>query len=93
MILEKLENNHHLTISKHQIKLNNILFYILKAYALLPMFAINSIGKKIAFLLKLFSYRKHTIENNLKMVFPNKSQQERNIIKTRFYNYFGHYLG
>ncbi|MGC6489882.1 MAG: lysophospholipid acyltransferase family protein [Flavobacteriales bacterium] len=92
MILEKLENNHRLTISKHQIKLNYILYYILKAYALLPMFAINSIGKKLAFLLKLFSYRKHTIENNLKMVFPNKSQQERTIIKTRFYNYFGHLL-
>ncbi len=50
------------------------------------------LGFKFTILLKLFSYRKKVIDNNLKNAFPDKDKSYLRNIKHQFYLYFGQLL-
>ena len=50
------------------------------------------LGFKLTILLKLFSYRKKVIDNNLKNAFPDKDKSSLRNIKHQFYLYFGQLL-
>ena len=56
------------------------------------MGVIYILGFKLTILLKLFSYRKKVIDNNLKNAFPDKDKSSLRNIKHQFYSYFGQLL-
>ena len=72
--------------------MNSFLLILLKFYARLPMGLIYILGFKLTILLKLFSYRKKVIDNNLKNAFPDKDKSYLRNIKHQFYSYFGQLL-
>ena len=47
------------------------------------------LGIKLAFILRIFAYRKKIIDNNLKNAFPKKENSALKKIKNQFYSYFG----
>ena len=47
------------------------------------------LGIKLAFILRIFAYRKKIIDNNLKTAFPKKENSALKKIKNQFYSYFG----
>jgi Kdo2-lipid IVA lauroyltransferase/acyltransferase len=66
-----------------------IIYPILYLFSLLPFFILYRISNFFAFLLfHVVKYRKDIILNNLKIAFPEKTEQERIKIAKKFYLYF-----
>ena len=66
-----------------------LIYGLLYAISLLPMFVLYGISNVIYVLLfYVFKYRKPLVKANLKIVFPNKSEAERLIIAKQFYKNF-----
>ena len=66
-----------------------IVYPLLYLFSLLPFFILYGISDFIAFLLhSVFKYRRDVVSSNLKIAFPKKSEEERNKIARKFYQYF-----
>jgi len=66
-----------------------ILFPFLYLVSLLPFRVLYSISDFIAFLLhRVFRYRKQVVLGNLRIAFPEKTEDERKKIAGKFYQYF-----
>jgi Kdo2-lipid IVA lauroyltransferase/acyltransferase len=66
-----------------------IIYPLLYLFSLLPFFVLYGISNFFAFLLfHVIKYRKDIVLNNLKIAFPEKSEQERIKIAKNFYLYF-----
>jgi len=66
-----------------------VVYYILYAFSLLPFFVLYGISDIGAFFLRVvFKYRRDVILNNLRLAFPEKTEQERKRIAAKFYQYF-----
>lgn len=66
-----------------------IVYPLLYLVSLLPFFILYGISDFVAFLLrKVIKYRKDIILNNLRIAFPEKTEEERRKIAHKFYQYF-----
>lgn len=66
-----------------------IIYPLLYLVSLLPFFILYGISDFIAFLLyHVFAYRKDVVLSNLRIAFPQKTEQERRQIAKKFYRYF-----
>ena len=66
-----------------------IVFPLLYVVSLLPFFILYWLSDGISFLLAhVFKYRKDVVLNNLKIAFPEKTDEERQVIARKFYTYF-----
>jgi Kdo2-lipid IVA lauroyltransferase/acyltransferase len=66
-----------------------IIYPLLYLFSLLPFFILYGISNFFAFLLfHVIKYRKDVVFSNLKIAFPEKSEQERIKIAKKFYLYF-----
>jgi Kdo2-lipid IVA lauroyltransferase/acyltransferase len=66
-----------------------IIYPILYLFSLLPFFILYGISDFFAILLSsVFKYRKDIVLNNLKIAFPEKTDEERKKIAKKFYQYF-----
>ena len=66
-----------------------IIFPLLYLFSLLPFFILYGISDFFAFLLfYVIKYRKAVVFNNLKIAFPEKTDEERIKITKKFYQYF-----
>jgi Kdo2-lipid IVA lauroyltransferase/acyltransferase len=66
-----------------------IIYPIVYLFSLLPFFILYGISDCIAFILfHIVKYRKGIVLNNLKIAFPEKTEQERIKIAKKFYQYF-----
>jgi Kdo2-lipid IVA lauroyltransferase/acyltransferase len=66
-----------------------IIYPLLYLFSLLPFFILYGISDFFAFLLfHVIKYRKDVVFNNLKIAFPEKSEEERREIAKKFYRYF-----
>jgi Kdo2-lipid IVA lauroyltransferase/acyltransferase len=66
-----------------------IIYPLLYLLSLLPFFILYGISDFFAFLLRrVIKYRKDVILSNLQIAFPEKTQQERDQIAKKFYQYF-----
>ena len=66
-----------------------LIYPILYLFSLLPFFILYGISNFFAFLLSnVIKYRKDIVLNNLKIAFPEKSEEERKQIAKKFYKYF-----
>jgi Kdo2-lipid IVA lauroyltransferase/acyltransferase len=66
-----------------------IIYPILYLFSLLPFFILYGISDFFAFLLcHVVKYRKNIVFNNLKIAFPEKTDEERKKIAKKFYLYF-----
>jgi Kdo2-lipid IVA lauroyltransferase/acyltransferase len=64
-------------------------YFFIYLLSLLPFFILYGISDFIAFLLNnIFKYRRDTVLGNLKIAFPEKTDQERKKIAKQFYQYF-----
>ncbi len=66
-----------------------IVFPLLYLLSLLPFFILYFISDCTSFLLaNVFKYRRVVVLNNLKIAFPEKTEEERQAIARQFYKYF-----
>ena len=66
-----------------------IIYPILYLFSLLPFFILYAISDFFAMLLfYVIKYRKDVVLGNLKIAFPEKTEQERILIAKKFYQYF-----
>lgn len=66
-----------------------IVYPLLYLVSLLPFFILYRISDLVAFLLRrVIKYRKEIVLGNLKIAFPEKSEEERKSIARKFYQYF-----
>ncbi len=66
-----------------------IVYPLLYLVSLLPFFILYGISDFVAFLLRnVIKYRKEIILNNLRIAFPEKTEEERKKIARKFYQYF-----
>jgi Kdo2-lipid IVA lauroyltransferase/acyltransferase len=66
-----------------------IIYPVLYFFSLMPFFILYGISDFFAFLLyHVVRYRKDIVLNNLKIAFPEKTEQERIKISKKFYQYF-----
>lgn len=65
----------------------NLLWGMCWLYSLMPhWFIFGVIARGVKFILyRIIRYRKHVVDSNLKMVYPDKSDEEREQIADRFY--------
>ena len=68
---------------------NKVLVLFLKFLSILPFWVIYGISNVLYFLLKnVVKYRKKVILENLTYAFPEKSDEEKNLIANKFYRHF-----
>jgi len=68
---------------------NKVLVLFLKFLSILPFWVIYAISNVLYFLLKnVVKYRKKVILENLTYAFPEKSDEEKNLIANKFYRHF-----
>jgi len=66
-----------------------IIYPFLYLISLLPFFILYGLSDIVAFLLnRVFRYRRDVVLSNLKIAFPQKTEEERKEIATQFYQYF-----
>jgi len=66
-----------------------IVYGLLYIFSLLPFFILYAISDFLAFLLhSVFKYRREVVLSNLQIAFPQKTEEERNKVAKKFYQYF-----
>jgi KDO2-lipid IV(A) lauroyltransferase len=66
-----------------------IIYPLLYLVSLLPFFILYRISDACAFFLaRVFKYRREVVFGNLRIAFPDKTEEERKLIAKKFYQYF-----
>jgi KDO2-lipid IV(A) lauroyltransferase len=76
---------------------NNLTYALLllwiKAHALLPMPVLYLLSDLLYFLIyRIVGYRRHTVRQNIRHAFPEKTTGERRLMERRFYRHFADYM-